>query len=117
MFGYLCDCRGSVTLRDVNITSQGMASQSVTVTCPGDNHSTILPGSSINCTGTYTVTPTDLDRGYLYFWPSGSFAGLQNALISGYVWAGSSVMLTVVTADNLVLDVLGGSCIKTMASK
>jgi hypothetical protein len=55
----------------------------VTVTCPGGNSTTILPGSSLNCTGTYTVTPADLGRGYLYFYPSGSFAGLQNIFTPG----------------------------------
>lgn len=103
-------------MRDVNITSQSM-DRIATVTCPGGNSTTILPGSSLNCTGTYTITPTDLDRGSLYFWPSGSFAGIQNVFNPGYVWSMSGVMLTVVSTDHLVLDVLGGSCIKTVASK
>jgi len=97
-------CRGSVQLRNVTVNSFEMDE----VICP-HNHTTIQPGDSLNCTGTYNVKPSDLDRSALYFYQHAASTTLQP---DRYPWYGPPMVLNVLSAHQLVLDVLGDTCHK-----
>ena len=52
---------GTVTLTDVTVSDAMLADAGVTLTCPADT--TLAPGESLVCNGTYTVTQADVDAG------------------------------------------------------
>ncbi|MGB7051076.1 MAG: hypothetical protein WBG41_05860 [Acidimicrobiales bacterium] len=55
-YSYLVTNTGTTTLTDVGVTDNLVA----TVSCP---HSTLAPGASETCTGSYTVTQANVDNG------------------------------------------------------
>ena len=99
--------RGSLRLDGVNLTSPDLDS----LDCP--SNATIRLGSNLTCFSRYTIRPSDLELGALYFRVSAGSASLRPG---DQLTFGSPVIINTLATPQLNLDVVARSCQQVAAA-